>query len=91
MVRDATEAIQRPRCGVIQCQTRLQIRYFHRSRKAAEQGYVEAQFSLGVCYFDGVGVPKDNEEAIKWWYKAAKQGYTEALKRIEEERSHNEE
>ena len=29
-------------------------------RIAADQGYAEAQFSLGAAYRDGAGVPKDH-------------------------------
>ena len=28
-------------------------------RKAAEQNYAEAQYNLGVCYYNGQGVAKD--------------------------------
>lgn len=47
-------------------------------QKAAEQGYAEAQFELGVRYYNGEGVPKDLVKAIEWFQKAAKQGYAEA-------------
>ncbi len=42
--------------------------------KAAEQGDAEAQFSLGVCYFGGLGVEQSYIEAVKWYRKAAEQG-----------------
>jgi TPR repeat protein len=35
-------------------------------RKAAEQGFPEAQYGLGVCYANGDGVPKNYMEAYKW-------------------------
>ena len=47
-------------------------------RKAAEQGYANAQESLGVCYFFGWGVTRDRTQAIAWYRKAAEQGYAEA-------------
>ena len=47
-------------------------------RKAAEQGDVEAQFGLGVCYSGGDGVAKDTVEAVKWYRKAAEQGFAAA-------------
>jgi TPR repeat protein len=34
-------------------------------RKAGEQGYADAQFELGRCYSEGLGVAKDNAEAVK--------------------------
>ena len=44
----------------------------------AEQGSARAQFSLGVMYYDGQGVPQDYKEAVKWYRKVAEQGYAEA-------------
>ena len=47
-------------------------------RKAADQGYAEAQFNLGNSYSKGEGIPKDFAEAVKWYRKAADQGYAAA-------------
>ena len=47
-------------------------------RKAAEQGEVNAQLKLGVMYYNGEGVPKNLQEAAKWFHKAAEQGDAEA-------------
>ena len=47
-------------------------------RTAAEQGDASARFSLGVMYFDGEGVPENNDEAVKWYRLAAEQGYAPA-------------
>jgi len=46
--------------------------------KAAEQGYAEAQFNLGTCYSEGVGISIDLEKSIYWVAKAAEQGYVDA-------------
>jgi uncharacterized protein len=43
-------------------------------RKAASQGYADAQASLGIMYEHGHGVPQDCGEALKWFRKAAEQG-----------------
>ena len=43
-------------------------------RKAAEQGYAEAEYKLGDCYKYGSGVEQSYEEAIKWYKKAAEKG-----------------
>jgi len=43
-------------------------------RKKAETGDANAQFNLGVMYDNGMGVPKDDAEAAKWYRKAADQG-----------------
>ena len=43
-------------------------------RKAAAQNYALAQNNLGVMYENGLGVPKDIQQAIAWYRKAAEQG-----------------
>ena len=43
-------------------------------KKAAEQGNVDAQCNLGICYDKGIGVEQDSVEAAKWFRKAAEQG-----------------
>lgn len=48
-------------------------------KKAAEQGYVAAQYNLGIMYRNGKGLLiEDYANAIKWFEKAAKQGYSGA-------------
>lgn len=47
-------------------------------RQAAEQGNVHAQFTLGMMYEFGQGVPQDFCEAAKWYRRAAEQGDAEA-------------
>ena len=49
-----------------------------RWRRAAEQGLDHAQFNLGLCYWFGDSVPKDESEAVKWFRKAAEQNHVEA-------------
>ncbi|MBR4597869.1 MAG: sel1 repeat family protein [Opitutales bacterium] len=44
-------------------------------RKCAEQGFIAAQYHLGYCYANGIGVKKDLAEALKWWRKSAEQGF----------------
>ena len=43
-------------------------------RRAAEQGFAEAQFNLGVMYANGHGVPQDDAMAVTWYRRAAEQG-----------------
>jgi TPR repeat protein len=43
----------------------------------AEQDHADAQSNLGVMYWAGLGVPLDNQEAVKWFRKAAEQGHPE--------------
>ena len=47
-------------------------------RLAAEQGYADAQASLGLMYYDGKGVPQDYAEALRWFRLAAEQGNADA-------------
>jgi len=51
-------------------------------RKAAEQGYPNAQYNLGVRYQEGKGVPKDEAQAKEWFRKAAAQGNPDAQKAL---------
>ena len=44
-------------------------------RKAAEQGYVDAQYKLGVMYEKSYGVPHDYVRAHMWFDLAASQGH----------------
>jgi TPR repeat protein len=43
-------------------------------RKLAEAGDADAMALLGALYADGLGVEKDDEEAVAWYEKAAKKG-----------------
>lgn len=43
-------------------------------RLRAEAGDLEAQNYLGVQYYLGLGVPRDWQQALQWYDKAAKQG-----------------
>jgi len=52
--------------------------YYPNDKEAAEQGYVTAQYRLGVAYDNGYGVPEDDVEAVKWYRKAAEQGHADA-------------
>ena len=44
----------------------------------AEKGDADAQYNLGVCYYNGYGDTKDYGEAVKWYRKAAEQGHADA-------------
>ena len=47
-------------------------------RRAAEQGYAQAQVSFGNRYLKGDGAPKDLKKAYFWYRKAAEQGNASA-------------
>jgi TPR repeat protein len=46
--------------------------------KAATQGEVNAQFSIGWNYANGQGVEKNFNKAFEWYEKAALQGHPNA-------------
>lgn len=52
-------------------------------RLLAEQGDANAQYNLGTMYDNGEGVREDDEEAAKWYRKAAEQGDATALAALE--------
>ena len=47
-------------------------------QKAADAGYPDAQFNIGIMYEKGISVPKDEKIAKQWFKKAADQGDKEA-------------
>jgi TPR repeat protein len=50
-------------------------------RTAANAGNVYAQFMLGRCYEGGIGIGQDKYAAVKWYKKAAAQGFKYAAQR----------
>ena len=48
-------------------------------RKAADQGYSQAQFNLGAMYKKDLEVPKNTAKALSWHRKAAVQAHQGAL------------
>ena len=53
-------------------------------KKSAAQGYVDAEYFLGLCYENGNGTTKNLTEAISWYKKAQNHGHPDAAKRIAE-------
>jgi TPR repeat protein len=51
-------------------------------RNAADRNESRAQYNLGWAYESGTGVPRDTQEAIKWYGKAADAGIQEASVRL---------
>ncbi len=49
-------------------------------RRAAEQGYADGQFNLGLKYANGEGVPQDFVQAHMWFNLAGAQGRIQAAK-----------
>lgn len=42
---------------------------------AEQESDASAQYALGVCYHDGVGVDKDDRKAVYWYKLSAAQGH----------------
>jgi TPR repeat protein len=45
---------------------------------ASEKGHADSQFNLGLMYEQGIGVGKDEKEAVGWYGKSAAQGNSAA-------------
>ena len=44
------------------------------TQKAADQGDTEAQYNLGVMYYNGDGVAQNFQQALAWYQEAATHG-----------------
>ena len=51
-------------------------------RRKAEQGDAEAQYSIGMLYYEGYDVKQDYATARQWWEEAAAQGNAWAQYRL---------
>ena len=51
---------------------------FKEFRAASEKGHADSQFNLGLMYEQGIGVGKDEQEAVVWYRKSAEQGNSAA-------------
>ena len=45
---------------------------------AAKEGHIDSQFNVGVMYEQGIGIAKNDKEALFWYEKAAAQGSSAA-------------
>lgn len=52
-------------------------------QEAAQRGSDTAQYNLGLCYHNGWGTAKDDDQALYWWRKAAAQGHKDAQHNID--------
>lgn len=51
-------------------------------QESAQRGNEMAQYNLGLCYHNGWGTTKDDDQALYWWRKSAAQGHTDAQHNI---------
>ena len=59
-----------------------QERAFNLFQSAANQDHANAQYRLGLCYLDGIGVERDLKAAVGWFEKAAAQNHIPAQNRL---------
>ena len=45
---------------------------------AGEQGYTQAQYTLGFLYYQGMIIPQDFKESLQWYTRAANKGHVRA-------------
>jgi len=55
---------------------------FEAAEKGAKQGRPFPQFNLGLMYYKGRVTAQDYTKAVKWWRRAAEQGFAEALNNL---------
>ena len=55
--------------------TQINSAQFSSLKIEAEDGDKLAQNLVATCYYKGYGVPRDFEEAVKWWKKSAEQNF----------------
>lgn len=52
-------------------------------RRAAEQGDALTAFWLGEFYEHGTGVPRDREQALRWYRESAGRGNAQAAEALQ--------
>ncbi|MFN5057945.1 MAG: sel1 repeat family protein [Verrucomicrobiota bacterium] len=58
--------------------TDAEVKEFMQDKALAEKGDRTAQYNMGINYANGLGVAKDQVQAVSWWRKAAEQGDADA-------------
>ena len=49
---------------------------------SASDGYAVAQYTLGLCYENGIELVQDSKEAYKWYRLATERGNKEAYEKM---------
>ncbi|HIF9142520.1 TPA: AAA family ATPase [Photobacterium damselae] len=62
---------------------------FHWWKLAAKNGHASANFWLGNCYFNGIGVDKSDNKAVEYWEDALIEGCLDSLPQITEVAKNN--
>ncbi len=61
----------------------VHVKNFMATLQLAHHGDAVAQHSIGLMYQQGIGVPQDDAEALKWFRLASRQGYTKARNQLD--------
>jgi len=64
--------------GVAAYQSGNELLAFKEFSESAKEGHADSQFNLALMYELGIGVSKDEREAVVWYQRAAKQGNSNA-------------
>ena len=64
-------------------QESLSKEVYRYGRLSAEQGFIPAMRSLGICYIQGHGVERDVDEARRWLERAAAAGDARSIEELE--------
>lgn len=56
------------------CMTEDCVTYFQKFKKAARRGFISAEYNLAKFYYYGYGTEKNDQQALKYYRKAAVQG-----------------
>jgi len=59
--------------------TSAEVMKYNTTSAYASNGDKVAQYNLGLCFMSGLGVPKDQLQAVSWWRKSAAQGFAPAM------------
>ncbi len=74
VISEVQGAVAQYKLGLSYLQSRDYTQAAYWFRKAADQGYADAEDNLGVLYDNGQRVPQDYTQAAYWCRKAADQG-----------------
>ncbi len=76
--KDSPEAEARFKAGVAAYEADDPTLAYKEFLAAAEQGHVDSQFNVALMYEKGIGVDKDEKQALEWYDKSARQGNSAA-------------
>ena len=82
--RELTERIKEKTGEEVHIEVKDREFLFNETKKQAEKGNAFFQHNLGVMYFNGDGVAKDDSKALEWLRKAAVQGNKQAIETLKQ-------